>query len=160
MRDGLLPSVMLCVALALPLGFASARTSAMAVAALLAGSACALLLPFAANHDDAIFAGCWISTLILAGCVHLPRGMNRATALVLGANAGVWAGLVAQAGGAASNLLIALPLVLLCLPARWLVQSGRGIALKVVASWLMAIAGMEVVLTLIPTPGYKPDHMD
>ena len=160
MRDSLLPSAMLCIALALPLGFVSARTQAMAVAALLVGNACALLLPFAAGHDDAIFTGCWISTLMLAGCVHLPRGMNRATAVVLGANAGVWAGLVAQAGGAASNLWVALPLVLLCLPARWLVLSGRGIVLKVVASWLMAIAGMEVVLTLTPTPGYKPDHMD
>ncbi|MFM9935991.1 MAG: hypothetical protein ACKVOL_07300 [Novosphingobium sp.] len=86
--------------------------------------------------------------------------MNRAAALVLGANAGVWAGLVARVDGEASNLVIAVPLVLVCVPARWLVLAERGIALKVVASWLMAIAGMEMVLTLTPTPGYKPDHME
>jgi hypothetical protein len=78
----------------------------------------------------------------------------------LGANAGLWAGQVVHTDGHAANLMMALPLVMLCVPARWLVKTGRGIALKVVASWLMAIAGMEMVLTLIPTPGYMPDHME
>ncbi|WP_421853051.1 hypothetical protein [Novosphingobium sp.] len=160
MRDSLLPAAMLCVSLALPLGFATARTAAAAVAASLAGAGLALLLPIPPGHEDVIFSGCWFSTLILTACVHLPRGLARAGALALGANAGLWAGQVVQTDGHASNLLIALPLVLLCVPARWLVQAERGIALKVVASWLMAIAGMEMVLTLIPTPGYMPDHMD
>lgn len=160
MRDGLLPSAMLCVALALALGFVPTRISGGAVAALLFGYAAALLLPVTPDRADAIFLGCWVSTVVLAGCVHLPRGMNRITALVLGLNAGVWACLVARVGGGASNLLVALPLVLLCVPARWLVLTGRGIALKVAASWLLAIGVMEMVLMLTPTPGYKPDHME
>ena len=98
MRDGLLPSAMLCVALALALGFVPTRIWGIAVAALLFGCAAALLLPVSPDHADAIFLGCWVSTVVLAGCVHLPRGMNRATALVLGLNAGVWACLVARVG--------------------------------------------------------------
>ena len=160
MRDGLLPSAMLCVALALALGFVPTRIWGIAVAALLFGCAAALLLPVTPDHADAIFLGCWVSTVVLAGCVHLPRGMNRATAVVLGLNAGVWACLVARVGGGAANLLVAVPLVLLCVPARWLALTGRGIALKVAASWLLAIGVMEMVLMLTPTPGYKPDHME
>lgn len=160
MRDSLLPGAMLCVALALPLGFASTRIAALALAACLTGALAALLVPIPPGHDDAIFTGCWLSTLLLAASVHLPRGMNPASAIALGANAGLWAALVTRTDGHIANLLIALPLLLLCVPARWLVQTGRGIALKVVASWLMAIAGMEMVLTRVPTPGYMPDHMD
>lgn len=160
MRDSLLPAAMLCVALTLPLGFLSARMAAYAVTACVVGALAALLVPFPPAHDDAIFAACWLSTLVIAGSVHLPTGVTRALSIALGANAGLWAGQVAQTDGHPRNLLIALPLVLLCEPARWLVRSERGIALKVVASWLMAIAGMEMVLTLIPTPGYMPDHMD
>ncbi len=160
MRDSLLPSAMLCVALALPLGFVPARTAALSVAACVAGALAALLARMPPGYEDVIFSGCWFSTLILAGCVHLPRGMNRIAAIALGANAGLWAGQVAQTDAHAANLLVALPFLLLWVPARWLVRTDRGIALKVVASWLMAIAGMEMVLTLIPTPGYMPDHME
>lgn len=160
MRDGLLPSAMLCVALALALGFVPTRIAGMAVAALLIGCGIALVLPVTPDHADGVFLGCWISTVVLAGCVHLPRGMNRAVAVMLGLNAGVWACLVARVGGGAAHLLIAVPLVLVCVPARWLVLSGRGIALKVAASWLLAIGVMEMVLMLTPTPGYKPDHME
>lgn len=160
MRDGLLPSAMLCVALALALGFVPTRLWTPAVAALLVGCGVALLAPIAPDQADAIFLGCWVSTVVLAGCVHLPHGMNRVAALLLGLNTGLWACLVARIGGGSANLLIALPLVLLCGPARWLVLTGRGIALKVAASWLLAIGVMEMVLMLTPTPGYKPDHMD
>lgn len=160
MRDSMLPAAMLCVSLALPLGFIPVRAAAVSVAASLAGAVLALLLPIPPGHEDLIFSGCWFSTLVLTGCVHLPNGLNRAAALVLGANAGLWAGQVAQTDGHAANVMMALPLVMLCVPARWLVKAECGIALKVVASWLMAIAGMEMVLTLIPTPGYMPDHME
>lgn len=160
MRDSMLPAAMLCVSLALPLGFIPVREAAVSVAAAMAGAVLALLLPIPPGHEDLIFSGCWLSTLILTVCVHLPRGLHRVAALVLGADAGLWAGQVVQTDGHGANLMIALPLVLLCVPARGLVNTGRGIALKVVASWLMAIAGMELVLTLIPTPGYMPDHME
>jgi hypothetical protein len=35
-----------------------------------------------------------------------------------------------------------------------------GIGIKVACSWLIAIAALEIGLNLVPTPGYKPDHMD
>jgi hypothetical protein len=53
----------------------------------------------------------------------------------------------------ASGLLLAL------LPAAWIANRRVLIALRVVASWLMAMLG--ALLQLLPvTPGYVPDHME
>ena len=41
-----------------------------------------------------------------------------------------------------------------------IVSRGWGIAVKVVASWLAAVAILATMLSLVPTPGYMPDHME
>lgn len=39
--------------------------------------------------------------------------------------------------------------------------SGLALALKVVASWLIAIAVLVTSLSFLPvTPGYQPDHLE
>ena len=80
--------------------------------------------------------------------------------MTAGLNAGVWSGLLIGRAGRPLDLAIAAPALLLLLPATWLVQRRWTIALKVAASWLIAIAVLASVLPLIPTPGYAPDHMN
>ena len=55
---------------------------------------------------------------------------------------------------------MALPWVLVTVPAAWLIAHGRGIAVKIVSSWLIAIALLSAALPLTPTPGYEPDHLE
>jgi len=52
-------------------------------------------------------------------------------------------------------------LALAVLPAVWTVDRRVLIALRVVASWLIAVALLGAILQFIPvTPGYMPDHME
>ena len=63
-----------------------------------------------------------------------------------------------------------LPAVLLCgafglllalLPAAWIANRRVLIALRVAASWLIAVAMLGALLQFLPvTPGYLPDHME
>lgn len=75
-------------------------------------------------------------------------------------NAGLWCGLLVALGGSPSVLLEVAPWVLLCLPGAWLVKTGKGVAIKVVSSWLIAIAVLAAALSTVPLPGYMPDHME
>ncbi|QUD89805.1 hypothetical protein [Phenylobacterium montanum] len=160
MRGGPLPPALLCAAIGLALGYAPWRTGLLACLVVTAVSAAVSILSLPQAWTDLIFAGCWISVALSAACVHLPHRIGLPGAVLLAVNGGVWAGMVAKAGGDGPTLMIALPLLLLCLPSHWLAVSGRGVAVKVAASWLIAIAGLELMVGLTPTPGYKPDHMD
>jgi len=52
-------------------------------------------------------------------------------------------------------------LALAVLPAEWTVDRRVLIAVRVVASWLIAVALLGAMLQFIPvTPGYLPDHME
>jgi hypothetical protein len=52
-------------------------------------------------------------------------------------------------------------LVLAFLPSVWTANRRVSIALRVVASWLIAVAVLGALLHFLPvTPGYVPDHME
>jgi hypothetical protein len=58
-------------------------------------------------------------------------------------------------------LCAAAGLVLARLPAAWIVDRRVLIALRVVASWLIAVAMLGALLQFLPvTPGYMADHME
>jgi hypothetical protein len=120
----------------------------------------ASFLSFPASWQDDVFLGCWASIVVAALVIHLPGGVGPKLALVLGLNSGFWAGAVISTAGAKLDLLKALPLALLCLPGAWVVSTKRGLAIKVMASWLIAVSILGAALPLVPTPGYKPDHME
>jgi hypothetical protein len=43
----------------------------------------------------------------------------------------------------------------------WIVRSSLPIVLKVISSWVIAVAALVATLELLPvTPGYLPDHLD
>jgi hypothetical protein len=55
----------------------------------------------------------------------------------------------------------ALPWALLVVPASLTVRWRLPVAIKVVSSWLIAVAALEATLQFLPvTPGYMPDHME
>jgi hypothetical protein len=68
--------------------------------------------------------------------------------------------LAPHVGGGIVKLYLGAPAILALAPGRWLVRRKASIVLRVAASWLMAIAGLEALLPLVSTPGYRPDHME
>jgi hypothetical protein len=160
-RGGALPPALLFAALGLALSFAPRRTSVLCLAALAATALVVGSIKIGPQWRDDVFLGCWISVIAAAASVHLPRGPGPRLALLLAFNTGFWGGAVISAAGGPLDFFEALPWALLCLPGRWLVATRRSIAIKVLSSWLIAVALLALTLQITtPTPGYAPDHMD
>lgn len=163
MTGGTLPAALIFAALGLGLSFAPRRVRAPAllVAAIAATLATVLLhVPPDGSGAVLIYFACWASVVIAAASVHLPGGLPQPAAVMLSLVCGAAAGAVIAAAGSLQDLATAASAALVILPASWLVGSGRGIAVKVVTSWLIAIALLAAFLPLTPTPGYAPDHME
>jgi len=161
MRGGALPPALLLAALAFALAHASPRARIWSLIALLGTLAVLSQLALPDDWLETAFLGCWISTAATAAAVHLPRGPGLAGAILLSMNAGFWAQAVVALSGTPLDLFAALAVVLLILPAAWLVARGASIAVKVASSWLIAIAMLVAVLPFLPvTPGYLPDHLE
>lgn len=161
MRGGVAPAALLFLALGLALAFAprSARVPSLLVLCATLGAFTFLPLPQA--WLEGVFLGCWVSVIATAASVHLVRGLGPFTALLLSLNAGIWAGAVSSLSGARLDLLKALPCLLISVPASWVVRRHASVPVKVVSSWVMAVAVLAVTLQLLPvTPGYLPDHME
>lgn len=160
MRGGALPPALLFAALAFALAFAPRR--AVLPALLVAGviALAAAFVPFPHRWTEALFIGCWISIILTSALVHLPRPLSAATVVAVAGNAGLWAGATIAVGGAPIDLVRALPVLLLVLPSRWLIGRHAGVAVKVAASWLIAVAILAATLPIVPTPGYVADHME
>ena len=157
----MLPPALLLAALGLALAFAPRRVWGPSLLTLLVGLAAFSLLPISRAWLEPAFLGCWISLIATAACVHLVRGPSRWLALALSLNAGVWASAVVSLSGSPRDLLMALPCALVVLPASWLIGRGASIAVKVVSSWVIAVAILAAALQLLPvTPGYLPDHLE
>jgi hypothetical protein len=150
----------LCAALAFALAFAPSRVRAPALVVLAVVALLFNRVSFPEGWHETIFAGCWISVIIAALSVHVRAIASLTPALLLAANTGVWAGAVIAIAGTPQDLTRALPVALLALPAGWIVANRAGIAIKVLASWLVAVAILVAALPIVPTPGYVQDHME
>jgi hypothetical protein len=152
---------LLFVALGLALAFTPRRAWAPSLLALFATLSAFAFVPLPRSWLEGIFLGCWISVMATAATVHLVRGLNTYAAVALSLNAGLWVSAVVTLSGSRLDLLKALPCVLIGLPASWLIRQRASIAVKVVSSWVIAIAVLAATLQLLPvTPGYLPDHME
>lgn len=161
MRGGALPPALLLAALAFVLAHASPRTRIWSLIALLGMLAALSQLALPPDWLEIAFLGCWISTAGTAAAVHLPSGPGPAGGILLSLNAGFWAQAVVALSGTPHDLLAALAVIILVVPAGWLVARGASIAVKVASSWLIAIAILAAVLPFLPvTPGYLPDHLE
>jgi hypothetical protein len=160
MNAGPVPLLLIAAALGLALSFASLRSAVIAVALFVVTAIIGALIPVSPDMQDRLFAGLLVSTLGTAALVYLPKGLSDVAAWIAGANDGLWLGLVAAITHQRGSVAFALPLCLLLVPGRWVVQHGYSIAIKVICSWLIAIAALAIFVSLVPTPGYKPDHME
>lgn len=160
MNGSALAPGLLCAAFGLALSFAASRRAlAAGGVGLVAAAGIAAALPLGPAAGGPALLGCWIGVIAAAASVHLRRGLGARSALALGLNSGLWAGLVVAAAGRPVELLFALPWALACFPGAWLAARGWGVAVKVAASWLAAAAVLNLGLSMIPTLGYEPDHM-
>ena len=161
MRGGALPPALLFAALGLALAFAPRRAWGPSVATLAATAVAFAFAPLPPGWREGVFVGCWMSVSTTAAAVHLPRGPGLWGALILSFNAGVWSGSVVALAGSPLDLLKALSCVFVFLPAAWVIGRRASIIVKVVSSWLIAIAVLALTLQFLPvTPGYMPDHME
>lgn len=157
---GALPPALLCASLGLALAFTQARLRWIALAGLLAVAVAIGLIDLAPGLRDAVFLACWLSTALTAASIHLPARWRERLAIPLALNASVWTGAVVALAGEPLDLAKSLPAALLALPGAWLVARNRGVVLKVVSSWVIAVALLAAALPIVSTPGYVPDHMD
>lgn len=161
MRGGALPTALLCASVGLAIAIAPRRAWIPSIAILTATAIVAGAAVVGVSGLESVFFGCWMSVAASAAAVHMTRGLGARGALVLSLNGGLWSGGVIAAAGSRPDLLEALPCVLVLLPAAWSVRSGAPIVVKVISSWLIAIAILEATLALLPvTPGYMPDHLE
>ena len=160
MRGGALPSALACAALGLALAFVPPRARGFAATALVLGGCVSALLSWPPRAEEAAFVLLWGCVIASAASVRWRGAMPTPVAVGLGLATGVAAGAVLAIAGSPRDLALALPLVLLWVPGAWANARGYGIAPKVLASWLIAIAVLSAALPLIPTPGYEPDHME
>jgi hypothetical protein len=161
LRGGALPPALLCSALGLALAFAPRRAWVASLVALAATAAALDLMPVPRAWLEAVFFGGWMSVAASAAMVHLSRGLSRGAALALSLNAGIWSGAETALAGSGADLAKALGCVLLLLPAALIVGCRAPVIVKVVSSWLIAVAILAATLQFLPvTPGYLPDHLD
>lgn len=159
MRGGVLPPALLCLVLGIFLAYVPRRliAPAIGITALLATVVVAVGVPSA--WEEIAFAGCWISVVVISLSVHLPKPPNRLTVLAIAANAGVWVGSVVAVAGRPLDLMFALPSMLAVIPAILLLGTPLRLGVKIIASWLAAVAILAGALPITPTAGYEPDHM-
>lgn len=160
MNGGIVPSLVLCATIGLLLSSTSPRVAWSGVACLVASSVIASLLTLQAGLMNAIFIGLWLSIILTAALTYLPSDVARRWAIPLATVDGIWVGTLASSSGRKSDLVFALPASLLFLAGRWIVARGYGLGVKIVASWMIAIASLSLFVSLTPTPGYTPDHME
>jgi hypothetical protein len=110
-----------------------------------------------------VFAGCWSSLIVTAILVYFPQAVQRWPWLVLplAANGGVWAVLVVGTEAVATDALPILATLALVVPARFCVARGWVLAVRVVTSWLLAVALLVGAIPLLVVhPGYVADHRE
>lgn len=160
MNAGFLPLALLCAALGLALAKTPFKVAAIAIAALVVTSLLAYAVIPADRWQTPAMLGLWVSAAITAGLAYLPRGIDGFWVLLASVNAGLWVGLVAPSAGGGIGIASALPAALMFLPAAWLLKKELGAAVKIAASWIVAVSILAGMVAISPTPGYAPDHKE
>lgn len=160
MRGGSLPPALLCLALGLLLAYVPRKVILPCIATLAVVSAFVVLVGFPRELEELVFAACWASVVGTALLLHWPRPIPSSVLLSLSANAGLWSGAVIALSGTPLDLALSLPAVLICIPAALLLKTPLKLGIKIVGSWLVAVALLMAAVPLIETPGYAPDHYE
>jgi len=159
MNAGIVPLLLLSLTVGLMLAFVPTRRATIASVVFAATAFLSFWVPLGLA-PNMIFTGLWLTMIVAAILVYLPVAKWSIAALPICLSAGYWLGACAGLSNDLTALVIGILPLFISFPARWLTVRKFGIAVKIVASWMIAIASLSVFLTLIPTPGYKPDHME
>ena len=159
MNAGVLPIAILFFALGLGLSFAAPRAAMTGVAAMAVTALLVSLLPFAHRLLEPVFVGLWLSVIASVCLAYLPHRLTPTLTFAAGVNAGLWAGALAAVSAMRLSMIAVIPLVLSVVVGRKIVSWGQPIAVKVVGSWVIAVATLAIFVSLTPIPGYKQDHM-
>jgi hypothetical protein len=151
---------LMCAVVGIALTFAHGRGAWVAAGALAATAGLAWSLPVPRSFDAMILSGLWLSMIVTAALALLPRGLSEAGAIAIAVNGGAWIGALGSLSTGLGQLAIILPLALLFIPGKWISGRGYAIAAKVLLSWMMAVGVLSFFVSLMPTPGYVPDHME
>ena len=151
---------LLMIATAFALAIAPARFRWPALLAFVASGLAAALFTYPEWGNQVMLAGAWLSVIATALAVYRKPDVALAIPLVLGINAGFWLGAVTTIVDNDRALVRIVPLILLVVPAGWLVARRVSIVLKFLASWLVAIAILIMALPMVTTPGYVEDHLE
>lgn len=127
---------------------------------LVASALLVSLVPISEQFEVVAFTGLWLSVAATAAFAIFPRVPTIKLEFPLAINAGVWAGGLATVSSTKAGLVLAFPFGLVFILGQWLGRIGYGVAVKVLASWVIAIAMLAFFVTLIPTAGYEADHME
>lgn len=160
MNTGTLPLFLLSATLGLMLSFTSGRAGWLAIVVMAAAAAMMSLLIVSHSIIVALVLAVLAASIVAAAITILRPGAAGRLGAPLAMLVGLGAGALASSSGRKSDLLLALPLSLVFLPGRWIVAKGYGLGIKVVASWMLAIATLSIFVSMTPTPGYEPDHME
>jgi hypothetical protein len=107
----------------------------------------------------ALITVCSLGTVILVLLIFWPARLSRLIALVLSVVVGVITGLGHSLAAMPQNIYPALAAGALALPALVAIERGYAIAVRVVASWLVAIAVLAALLPYVVShPGYVSEH--
>lgn len=109
------------------------------------------------------FAGCWLSLIGTSLLVYFPVAQRRFVWVspVVAINGGLWAGTVIATEATSYDSLIVISVLILFLPARFLISMGWALVVKIITSWLLAVALLVGSIPLLVVhPGYLPDHRE
>ncbi|MCY7399023.1 MAG: hypothetical protein LH466_09350 [Sphingomonas bacterium] len=159
MNGGLVPLMLLSATIGLMLAFVPGRRAWLALATFAIAAVPGFAIPLGLS-PQIIFTALWLSAIVAAILVYVPVARWSMAVLPLCLNAGFWLGASAALTGNRSALVLGLLPILVAIPGRWLTHRKFDIVIKVVASWMIAIASLSLFVSLSPTPGYKPDHME
>lgn len=148
-----------CAALGLALCRTTWREAITPVAACIVAALVANLL-LGGLSAEVLVVTCGLTTALTALPVYLNRAPHPLLMLILAVNAGVWTGALAGLSHGVLGLLFSLPWIAAKAPAGWVVQRRWQVALKVIASWMVAIALLAVALNSVSMPSYQLDHME
>lgn len=159
MNGGIIPFVLAAITTGLMLGLAELRAGLRALAAFIAAAFIEWFLPVLAP-ETTLFAALFAAILAVGIAVYVRAARSPLWLLVLAFNGGLWLGACAAASRSPAGLAMIALTPIAAAGARWTARRDATIIVKVAASWMMAIASLTLFVSLIPTPGYQPDHME
>jgi hypothetical protein len=147
-------------AVGLALTIVQSRTAWAGLASFAISALLAMLSSLPEGATGVVFPSFWLSTIAAACLVFIPASVSPCLVIVLAINGGIWSGMLTTITGARSPLAFALLFAVFFVAVRWFRCGGRKIVLKVLSSWLIAVSALAALVSLVPTPGYEPDHME